>query len=162
LKELSQAHLSSPVSRIRRGILRGPQLEDPGNVKDPSLIAVGIDGSVTLIQPGGSIRPVLFDRVKKILSGYSPVCRLLLESISHPLSMALTLGSQPSRADNLVMDVDTVAYLVRRTSLGTWTSFLSRADVLSGMDRREKLAIREIMRYLSDKKDIEGLLRNSI
>jgi hypothetical protein len=123
---------------------------------------VGIDGSVTLIQPGGSIRPVLFDRVKKILSGYSPVCRLLLESISHPLFMALTLGSQPSRTDNLVMDVDTVAYLVRRTSLGTWASFLSRADVLSGMDRRQKHAILEIMRYLSDKKDIEGLMRKSI
>ena len=63
----------------------------------------------------------------------------------------------------MVMDVDTVAYLVRRTSLGTWAGFLSRADVLfSGMDRREKHAILEIMRYLSDKKDIEGLTRNSI
>jgi hypothetical protein len=75
----------------------------------------------------------------------------------------LTLGPQSSREDNSVMNVDTVAYLVRRTSLATWTSFLSRADVLfAGVDRREKHAILEIMRYLYDKKDIEGFIRSSI
>ena len=85
MKELSQAHLSSPISRIRRGILRGPQIGDPDNVKDPTLIAVGIDGSVTLIQPSGPVKPVMFDRVKKILSSYGPFSRLLLESINRSL-----------------------------------------------------------------------------
>ena len=73
--------LSSPVSRIRQGILRGPLLGDPGDEKKSALIAVGIDGSVTLIQSGGLVRPMVLDRLRKILDGYSPACRLLLESI---------------------------------------------------------------------------------
>jgi len=61
------------------------------------------------------------------------------------------------------MNVDTVAYLVSRTSLEAWASFLSRADgPFSGVDRREKHAVLEIMRYLSDKTNIEGFMHTSI
>ena len=152
------------MSRIRRGILRGPQLGDPGNEKKPVLVTVGIDGSVTLIQSSGLFLPFTFDRVKILLSHYSPACQMLLESILPPSAIELIIASQSSR-DIDAFNLDMMSYLVRRVSLGMWTSLLSRTDaVLYGQTKRDKFAVLEMIRFLLDRKDLdmEGYDRVSV
>jgi len=150
------------VSRIRQGNLRGPQLGDPGREKMPALIAVGINGSVTLIQSGGPVRPIVLERLKKILADKSPNCRLLLDSISTSFSILIS-DSQPTMADNAAINIDTIAYLVRRTSLEMWTSLLLNPKVLFlGLDKRDRYGILEVVRYLLDKKDIDGFMRTCV
>ena len=63
----------------------------------------------------------------------------------------------------MAINVDTVAYLVRRVSVERWTNFLLKPNpLLAGLDRREKQAILDVIRCLWDKKDIEGFTRTSI
>jgi hypothetical protein len=46
-----QAHLSSPAIRIRGGYLCGPEIGEQGGGKVRSVIAVSIDGSITVLKP---------------------------------------------------------------------------------------------------------------
>lgn len=48
--ELFHARLLSPISRLRRGTLCGPEIGDSEWVKHRTLIALGIDGSINIIK----------------------------------------------------------------------------------------------------------------
>jgi hypothetical protein len=48
--EVFQARLHSPVARLREGILLGPKIGDNDDIKQPSLLAVSIDGSISVIK----------------------------------------------------------------------------------------------------------------
>ena len=62
-------------------------------------------------------------------------------------------------ADNAAINIDTIVYLVRRTSLEMWTSLLLNPRVLfSSLDKRDQHGNLEVVRYLLDKKDIDGFM----
>ena len=50
LEQIFQVHVGSPVARFRAGVLRGPRIGDVDRSQQSSLIAIGIDGSVTLLK----------------------------------------------------------------------------------------------------------------
>ena len=49
-EEVFQARIYSPVSRLREGILRGPKIGDNDLLKQPALLAMSIDGSISIIK----------------------------------------------------------------------------------------------------------------
>ena len=66
-------------------------------------------------------------------------------------------------ADNAAINIDTIAYLVRRTNLEMWTSLLLNPRVLfSSLDKRDQHGNLEVVRYLLDKKDIDGFMRTCV
>jgi hypothetical protein len=116
--------LHSPVIRIRNGVIRGPRIGDDSSQKRASILAVGIDGSVTLIQ-----RSVFFHALKWIQSYWSSAN----PTLPGPLSLFFTDSGMTytSNANQNAINVDDIAFLANRMIPGTSTPLAELPDVLS-------------------------------
>jgi hypothetical protein len=80
--ELFIARLLSPISRLRRGILRGPEIGDCERVKQGTLLAIGIDGSITIVKDTTEYNIALFEWLEEYFSRPNNKPRLPLPGTS--------------------------------------------------------------------------------
>jgi hypothetical protein len=60
--------LLSPISRLRRGVLRGPEIGDCKRVKQRTLLAIGIDGSISIVKDTTEHNIALFEWMEEYFS----------------------------------------------------------------------------------------------
>jgi hypothetical protein len=102
--------MQSPITRIRAGILRGPGIGDSDVVKQPSCIAIGINGSVSILQRCPRWKLQLLSQTEQLLISYAPEFFL-----GGPMSeYDIGRGNNPSNAMNL----DMLNHIVSRLASG--------------------------------------------
>jgi hypothetical protein len=72
LEESFQVHIGPPIAKLRMGILRGPRIGDEES-HEVSILAVGIDGSITLLKRCTDARMRALRRIQLLLSEESSI-----------------------------------------------------------------------------------------
>ena len=76
------ARFLSPISRLRRGILEGPRVGDYGLIKRNALLAIGIDGSISIVKRTSITNMKMYERMEGYLNQLLEERRLIIPGIS--------------------------------------------------------------------------------
>jgi len=121
-KEFFHVYLGSPVCRLREGILEGPRIGDTDRERKLSIIAIGIDGSITLLKRCYLIRLYALRLIQWQLSRASELGMLLswvLTIANYEMTMNYDWMNRIDRGiSKNGMSLDTLASCVEQMSTG--------------------------------------------